>query len=147
MRVHLKIKVKSLAAEAAIIRTEEAKRRNYAEWLRGPRPKIERGAERTARVPNGTEADIEATRAQVIDLAAHRRFVVRPEARHSHLAYGFLKGRAYQQMEAKVHNREYPDFKRIEAMVSKYGDGDSRDRMQHFAEWVDQAKAHLGLKR
>jgi hypothetical protein len=70
--VFLKVKIKSLAAEAAIIRKEEQKR-----------PKI----------------GMTGTR---FELQQHRRYIVRDEARSAQLAYGFLRGKPYRSMEAKT---------------------------------------------
>lgn len=75
---HLKIKLKSLAAEAKIIRSEEQKhsdRTREGEWT-------------------GTR----------LSLYRHRILVVRTVARHALLAYGFLRGLDYSRLErnAKV---------------------------------------------
>lgn len=72
--IHLKVKIKSLAAESRIIRHEELK------------------------FPRGDRNN--ATFASLID---HRREVVRPAARSAQLAYGFLRGRAYRRLEATCH--------------------------------------------
>ena len=71
MREYLKIKVKTLTAEARIIRNAEkkAKMRRQTDLLQG--------------------------------LHIHRTFVVRRAARSSHLAYGFLRGVPYRAMEQK----------------------------------------------
>ena len=69
-RVFLKVKVKNLAAEAVIIRKEEAKRH-------GKDNSYERAA-----------------------LRNHRVQVVRKEQRHTLLAYGFLRGRRVDQIES-----------------------------------------------
>ena len=126
-RVYLKVKLKSLAEEAKIIRkeTERAKLRS-----------IKHG------------------------LYAHRTRVVRPEARYTHLAYGFLRGREYRQMEQKA--RLAPDWKRVRKMVQKYGshivysyDYDLyRERkeaakkhldeaLERFDKWVEKANEQL----
>ena len=84
-REMLRVKLKSLAAEAKIIRREE---------------------QRT----HGALRD---------ELAHHRRTVVRSAARHTHLAYGFIRGRTIEQMEKKSH-RPY-DRDRVEKMVKQYG--------------------------
>lgn len=57
------------------------------------------------------------------ELALHRRGIVRTAARDTHLAYGFIKGRALIQME---HNCEHKDWSRpnwdaITKMVKRYG--------------------------
>lgn len=83
-RLFLKVKLKSLTAEAQIIRFEE--KRN-PDW-------------------SGS-------------LAFHRRTVVRREARHTLLAYAFLKGTPYLAVEPKCHTK--PDWTKVEKMVIKYG--------------------------
>ena len=105
MRVYLKIKIMSLAAEARIIRRE------------------------TKRYPGEHPARI--------GLYFHRIHDVRMESRSACLAYGFLKGRSYKQIEQSSYTK--PDWKRIEELIKKYGDGDPRDRMQKFSEWKDAA--------
>ncbi len=83
-RVYLKVKIKNLAAEAAIIRTEERKNKRARAGL-----------------------------------AEHRRTVVRDAARHTLLAYGFIRGRKYSDMEPKCHH--YPSWDLVWRMVNKYG--------------------------
>lgn len=86
MSIELKVKIKSLAAEATIIRREE-------------------------RLAKTVE-----TRAS---LHQHRVGVVRYEARHSLLAYGYLRGRSYRQIEASC--KRSPDWSSVERMIKKYG--------------------------
>ena len=85
-RTYLKVKIKSLAAEAKIIRKEEKRAR---------RESLRRGLE------------------------DHRKGIVRTEARHTHLAYGFIRGREYSQMESSTH--ETPNWDKVRKMVEKYG--------------------------
>lgn len=85
-RTYLKVKIKSLAAEAKIIRTEERRAR---------RPALKRG------------------------LQDHRKGIVRTEARHTHLAYGFVRGLEYHQMESTTH--EAPNWEKVRKMVERYG--------------------------
>ena len=87
-QAQLKIKIKSLAAEARIIRKEELKRKG--KWS-----------------------------ADASDLTAHRRYVLRPEARSAHIAYGLIRGREYYEMEP-THITE-PDWNRVKSLVKKYG--------------------------
>jgi hypothetical protein len=98
-RVYLKVKIKSLAAEAKIIRTEE--RRN-----------------KRARA----------------GLAEHRKHTVRDEARHTLLAYGFIRGRRYTEIEPKCHH--YPSWDLIWRMVKKYG-----------VQWDEDEDLHSYKKR
>jgi hypothetical protein len=94
----LKIKLKSLAAEAKIIRREEL-RLNCSPSL-GEDIAARNTSERTA-------------------LYVHRIITVRSECRATHLAYGYLRGRAYHQLEASC--RERPDWARVARMVYRYG--------------------------
>lgn len=90
MRVtYLKIKIKSLAAEASIIRHEEQQCYDHGPgslWF---------------------------------GLNYHRRVEVRKEARAACLAYGFLRGRAFKQIECSSHTA--PEWGRVVALVRKYG--------------------------
>ena len=84
MQTFLKVKIKSLAAEGRIIRKEERKALGSGRWLakaQKPADEIEPEYERYNR------------------LRHHRVHAVRDEARASLLAYGFLRGRAYSQIE------------------------------------------------
>jgi hypothetical protein len=81
----LKVKVKSLAAEARIIKLAE--RRSW-----------------------GRIRD---------ELRRHRALDVRDEARHTHIAYGFIRGRTLEQIEPGCQRA--PDWKRVRAMTKKYG--------------------------
>lgn len=98
----LKVKLKSLAAEARIIRKEEMR-------------------------SHGTLRDA---------LCIHRRVIVRSEARATHLAYGFLRGRQYIQLEHKAESA--PDWKKVESMVKRYGQAGIAD---HLNEWRGEKKA------
>ena len=120
MRIHLKVKYASLAEEAKIIRRLERK-----------------ALKRARRVKAWSEQYPLTNDAKVFQsLRCHRKEVVRPEARSTHLAYGFLRGRDYKQIESKCYNQ--PDWPRIEKLIEKYGEGDKRDLMQRFSEWKSE---------
>jgi hypothetical protein len=87
---YIKVKILSLAAEAKIIRKQEQKARKHG------------------------------NRSLRVGLADHRRGIVRREARHAQLAYGFLRGRAYKQMEAKCHPGCGPDFAKVKSSIERY---------------------------
>lgn len=99
-RAYLKVKIKSLAEEAKIIRLETK------------------------------HAKLGSIR---LGLYLHRIHVVRPEARHTHLAYGFLRGREYHQIEPKAHTA--PNWKKVRKMVEKYGTHSTWEVHQHTDEW------------
>lgn len=84
-REMLKVKLKSLAAEAKIIRFEELKTHGFI---------------RT-------------------QLHRHRIDTVRFEARHTHLAYGFIRGKTIEQMEP-ANSKPYAADK-VKRMIEAYG--------------------------
>lgn len=100
-RAMLRIKVKSLACEARLIRQAEHHTRN--EYIRAA-------------------------------LHDHRVRDVRTEARHSSLAYGFIRGKTWEQMEPNCHEQTVypfkkkkpgycyqPDWKYVNKMLEKFG--------------------------
>lgn len=149
MHVYLKIKIKSLAAEATMIRQEERKQ-NPGHRARVRARRIISGQYRPREGESiANDDDARRSRAARIlkikpnmeafyGLKDHRTNDVRSEARSSFLAYGFLRGRSYSQIEQTHHTA--PDWKRVEQLVRKYGTDDIRDRMQRFEEWKQQAE-------
>lgn len=121
MQTYLKIKIKSLAAEARIIRHEELKtngRRRFLSAVQAPAEKVE--------ALNGT----------FIGLHRHRTFDVRNEARAAQLAYGFLRQRPYRTLESKGFP---PSAIRTRAMQLAIKYGPSALRLQTealIAEWL-----------
>lgn len=89
-REMLRIKIKSLAAEARIIRAEE---KRTTHQLRN-------------------------------ELHLHRVTVVRQEARCTHLAYGFIRGRTLDQMEPGQTNVSPYNSDRVRTMIKRYGPKD-----------------------
>lgn len=115
--VFLKVKVKSLAAEAKIIRHEERRCKNIQRF--------------------GDEK--ERTVAWLLrgSLAGHRRGVVRKEARHSLLALGYLRGNLYRAMERTCH--ENPNWEEVERMVKKYGPPAHNTSFENWKKVGDKA--------
>jgi hypothetical protein len=93
-RFALKIKIKSLAEEARIIRAAEDKLKGH-------------GVDNFAYPAEGWK------------LYAHRIAVVRPEARATQLAYAYLRGRTYRQVEP-IRQTD-PNWHRVQKMVETYG--------------------------
>lgn len=104
MSLELKVKAKSLAEEARIIRKEEQKLKAKGPVYNGPGSKF-------------------------YNLQSHRKGIVRHEARHTHVARAYLWGRPYSSVEKRPNPylTEWDIFcgglkpERIAAMVSKYG--------------------------
>lgn len=107
-RTELRVKIKSLAAEARIIRNEEG------------------------RFPRG-----QRHHTTFQSLHSHRTGIVRREARHALLAYAFMRGRQYRQLEAKTHAE--PDAGLICGIIKRFaGDAMTRDQLQKLPLWVKE---------
>lgn len=119
MKSFLKIKIKSLAAEARIIRFEEQRFKGYRR----------RAAER--QLPAET---IDAIDAERVGLWRHRTYDVRDEARAALAAYGFLRNLPYVRIEGDSASR--PPLDRVAYLVAKYG-GMNRDLARKQVEaWL-----------
>ena len=104
-RVELKIKLKSLAAEARIIRQEEIRcRRRIRHLVTVP----------TAPQPRPWHAALRYR------LYEHRTAVLRPEARYSQLAYAFLRGRPYRSTESRVRPGNEPSPDRVANIAHRF---------------------------
>ena len=155
MHIYLKVKIKSLAAEASDIRNQERKininaraRKRMARdlqlarlvgepdgsnsWVLHDEATISRLKKKLAR----SRARLQNPKAMsaLWGLRNHRTNEVRKEARSSFIAYGFLRGRSYSSIE---QTDKPVDWDRVEALVKKYGEDDIRERMQRFAEWAE----------
>jgi hypothetical protein len=56
----------------------------------------------------------------------HRIGRVRQAARNTHLAYSYIRGRAYHTVERTSHTS--PNWKEVERMVNRYGGGTKFDK-------------------
>ena len=137
MKSHLKVKVYSLSAEMAYIHRQEEKWKQKAKW---------------ARIRQKAQADEKNLKAIAYcetnfqTLRDHRNSM-RPDARHTHLTYGFMRNVPYSKMEficygvLKGYGSSEPNWERIEQMVARFsGDETVPNVMQKFSEWLDNAK-------
>ncbi len=62
------------------------------------------------------------------ELSWHRRLDVRVEARLTYLAYGIVRGTALERIEKPIKPRSPELWKRVRAMVEKYGPVDKEAR-------------------
>lgn len=118
----LRVKVKSLAEESRIIRSEASKvfiRRND-----DGRPVIEDVMEKNA-------------------LLNHRVFDVRKEARDAQLAYAMLRGRRYGEVEEKYY--EQPNWENILRLAKKFG-GYSSETDRKFEAFYCEGKTRQIFK-
>lgn len=149
MKVYLKIKIKSLAEEAKMIRREERKQnpghrarvraRRYLAGKTKACASHETHARKQAEAKKVLRQRSEKAMDAFFGLRHHRTIEVRDESRSSHVAYGFLRGLDYKRVENSAKTE--PDWTRVEQLVKKYGEGDVRDRMQRFSEWKSAATA------
>lgn len=117
---HLKIKLKTLAAEARIIRLEECK------------------ALDSGRKGLRADRNYEPHYRTFWDLRDHRTGIVRPVARTNNLAYGFLLGRSYAEMEPET--RTGADFEEVLKIVKRFG---GPEDLRRWPEWQKAAVVHL----
>ena len=104
-QTHLRVKIKSLAAEAGIIRTEEQRHPGCS-----------------------------STRSS---LREHRVGTVRKEQRSSLLAYAFLRGRQY--LEVETWSKTPPCLKRVAKLAWSFGPGYNREAISNAVEaWLKQ---------
>lgn len=98
---HLKVKIKSLAEEARIIRSEE--RKTTDDCCRG-------------------------------SLHLHRVGIVRHEARHSQLAYAYLRRKPYHSLEKNP--KELPDRKKLKDLVERFSSSYDRRELPELSDWL-----------
>lgn len=102
-QTHLRVKIKSLAAEAGIIRSEEQRHPGSSSTRSG--------------------------------LREHRVGIVRREQRSSLLAYAFLRGRQYLEVETKA--KAPPCLKRVAKLAWSFGPGYNREAISSAVEaWL-----------
>lgn len=121
MRDYLKTKCLSLTSEAKIIRRLERQR------LKKARRAMELGKDKSS----------EYNYRVFFGLRDHRIGDVRNEARHSNIAYGFIRGRSYNEIEKA--SRTQPNWKRIQELVVKYGEGDKTTLFDKYTQWKNKA--------
>lgn len=146
MKEYLKVKVMSLVAERRIIKTQADR---IAERLNKRRAIVDAGNPKR----NGEGLDTMKLH-NIRDwkacegLREHNRALYE-ECRTTHLAYGFVKGRDYGQMEALVRHPKKKlteaELSKIWAMVKKYDERDPRTVAQKW-EAFKQASANVPVK-
>ena len=123
MSLELKVKTKTLAEEARIIRHEERKLKKQIQWM-----KIR-------------QLVTDPTRSVWASLNNHRRFDVRNEQRGTYLARAYIAGLTYASTEHKRKPENEYKFvtkivPRIVSMVNKYGDKTKEVTAKDILEWA-----------
>lgn len=124
---YLKIKIKSLAAEARMIRQEEQKVKRFYRNAKT----IEHHREHTA---------------TFWGLRCHRKFDVRREARAAQLAYAYLRGIPLKTVESKVHDqcKQLSVLRRARDIAEKYGYGFDKEK---FEAWSEAKKTEKSVRQ
>lgn len=79
-------------------------------------------------------------------LHLHRVHDVRDEARATNIAYGFLNGLTYNEIEEVSYAQ--PKWDRVAAMVKKYGtEGTAEERVYALLEWKKTLRDNRGMYR
>lgn len=110
---HLRIKAKSLAAEAKVVRKDEA---YYRERNKSRKPHKDREGNT---LTQGNPPRFGVGRDTWLSLREHRVHVLRPEARATNLARAYLRRRPYKSLEASYH--EAADWDRVATLVHRFG--------------------------
>jgi hypothetical protein len=130
--IHLKVKVKTLAAEARIIRKEERKALKAGRyWKYADAP---RDPHKSGRAMQDAYRTYES-------LHEHRTGIVRSAARINNLAYGFLIGLSYEEMER--YAKTEPHWNGIEKLVKRFG---SKEDQERWNSWLAGAQVHFSGK-
>jgi hypothetical protein len=140
-RVYLKIKLKSLGEESRIIRHEERKRKVPGRYVMT----ANRENEESKVIARGARANLRQMRskrrgrdwypksvAELHQLQLHRRNVVSREARLTHIAYAYIRGRDLVKTDS-CKGLLTADWERIGTMIKKYGSGKD---MKEFHNWM-----------
>jgi len=121
----IRVKLKSLACEAKIIRKDEIKAKRIAQKLAKKR---------------GMSVEDSIVRQS---LYLHRIHVLRPEARAAHLAYAFMRNKSYASTEIPrdEHSLTFAVKTRVQAILKKYHSYDIT--MEDVQEWIDGAESDI----
>ncbi len=121
----LTIKIRSLAEEAKIIWTYEQKLIGQARECDNL---ADKGSNRIAELRKHATVH----RSEYLNIRNHRRVVVRNASRSTLLAYGYINGRRYREIE--FWSRTEPNWTDVERMIRKYGKFDQAT----FDKWKDE---------
>jgi len=140
--VHLKVKIKNFADESRVIRHEERKAlENGRGCLKKSRDLDEKAFSETA-TPFAEYAT--AHYRTYKGLNDHRTGIVRSVARANLLAYGFLRGRSYAQIETK--SLTCPPFNSALKNAKTFSLPWSDEEKTRWRDWMLAAREHIKLQ-
>lgn len=154
----LKCKAIALASEAQAFKKQEQREKNLlAKWKARAQIGRLKAAARTGQLAGAVEkmsgmsfADVYSVAQRGIHL--HRVKDIRKEARNALLAYGFLRGLSYKQMENFSWTQ--PNWDRVEKLAIRYScdpkhcpaPKDEQVVKQQFAQWLFEARGDVPPK-
>ena len=121
-KIYVKVKIKTLAEEAKIIRKEENKQKCHILGCKSLLKTMRKEPEKNYPISK-EDLEIRKLKAQNIHmgLKVHRKNIVRIESRATHLAYAFMREKTYISTENKNKiSKELPNWKRVAEIVKKY---------------------------
>lgn len=133
---YLAVKIKSLAAEVAIIRADERRHAKRHSTLRAAQGAIagEKALADRAKFLGRLADDHHST---MCGLHLHRIGTVRAEARAAQIAYGFLRGVPYRAIERT--SKSEPDFEAVLRNAVRFGsDRDKAAVLAALKAWLDE---------
>lgn len=133
-RDYLKIKVVSLAAESKLIRDEE-KKLKWKLWAARGRANFRRDQANLMSQPYVGPLPEQLMPDEGLYL--HRVKDVRRESRSANIAYGFVRGRRYDQIERFSWTQ--PDWNRVKRLATKYTDKPIEETEAQFDAWMTEA--------
>lgn len=153
--IHLKVKLKTLATEAQLIRWEQNRLKAHARKLRDQQRVVEgasASASNNAKKAYKNWLEIcggailspdnkprlewaEVHMENFFSLYHHRIHVVRPELRATHLARGLLAGQLYSDLENIMTRRTKPNWARVAELVASFGKVAKKEANDRVASW------------
>jgi hypothetical protein len=141
-RVALKVKIKSLTAEARIISQMSAKFRSKIKGLRGWIAKVENKEgemDGLIKERQGWIADLET---QWCSITCHRDSDIAEESRASLLAYSCIRDRTRGERTQKPIST-----KKVEAMLVRFGGLDPEPAKKRLADWLAKTEHTESVSR
>lgn len=158
---YLKAEIKGIAAVGATITKERRKQKNIFRYMMQkqsfkhkkdePRPEPKKFKD----FDNAQELFDDAWD-KYWGLGDKRRNILRRQARVAHLAYGFLRGREYHEIENSTHAnlglfedqriadiKERRLFAEVWKMIREFSEEEPQVISQKWAEWCDDAKEYI----
>ncbi len=130
--IYLKANISTLAAQTRILKRLAKSR---VQKLRNTRHWAEKNGMAVGTMPNYVSMTEEFNK-----LDGRRRLASR-QARHVGLAYGFIRGRSYRQMEQTTYSSPY--WPEVFIYIGAFSKQDPRVWKQRLAQWVDEGQVPM----